>query len=85
MYFKLQKFTSQKLVNLAAVFYVRNALEVVYEHLWFEKFFRGLYPRTPVKRGGRTWGEKGEGREGKGREGKGREGKGRKWCPLVSI
>jgi hypothetical protein len=76
MYFKLQKFTSQKLANLAAVFYVRNALEVVYEHLWFEKFFRGLYPRTPFKRGGRTWGEKGR---------KGREGKGRKWCPLVSI
>jgi hypothetical protein len=67
MYFKLQKFTSQKLVNQAAVFYVRNALKVVYEHLWFEQFFRGLYPRTPVKRGGH--GERKEGR--KGREGSG--------------
>jgi hypothetical protein len=67
MYFKLQKFTSQNLVNQAAVFYVRNALKVVYENLRFEIFFRGLYPRTPVKRGGRIWGEKGrKGREGIG-------------------
>jgi hypothetical protein len=70
MYFKPQKFTSQNLVNQAAVFYVRNALKVVYEHLRFEKFFfRGLYPRTPVKRRGRTWG-------GKRKEG---------MVPLVSI
>jgi hypothetical protein len=74
MYVKLQKFASQNLVNQAAVFYVRNALKVVYEHLRFENFFRGLYPRIPVKRGGRTW-------ERKERK----EGKGRKWCLLVSI
>jgi hypothetical protein len=74
MYFKLQKFTSQNVVNQAAVFCVRNALKVIYEHLRFENFFPGLYPRTPVKRG----------REDMGRE-KGREGEGRKWCPLVSI
>jgi hypothetical protein len=65
MYFKPQKFTSQNLVNQAAVFYVRNALKVVYEHLRFENFLRGLYPRTAVKRRG------GHG-EGKGRKG---------WCP----
>jgi hypothetical protein len=50
---------SQNLVNQAAVFYVRNALKVVYEHLRFEIFFRGLYPQIPVKRRGRTWGGKG--------------------------
>jgi hypothetical protein len=67
MYFKLQKFTSQNLVNQAAVFYVRNSLKVIYEDLRFENFFRGLYPRTPVKRRGRTWGGKGrKGREGSG-------------------
>jgi hypothetical protein len=63
MYFKVQKFTSQNLLNQAAVFCVRNALEVIYEHLRFEKFSRGLYLRTPVERGGRTWG--GKGRKGK--------------------
>jgi hypothetical protein len=73
MYFKLQKFTSQNVVNQAAVFCVRNALKVIYEHLRFEKKFSGVVPRTPVKRG----------REDMGRERK--EGKGRKWCPLVSI
>jgi hypothetical protein len=64
MYFRLQKFTSQNLVNQAAVLCVRNALKVTYEHLRFEKFFRGLYPRNPVKQGGRTRG--GKGREGRG-------------------
>jgi hypothetical protein len=58
MYFKPQKFTSQNLVNQAAVFYVRNALKVVYEHLRFEKNFPGVVPRTAVKRRGRTWGGK---------------------------
>jgi hypothetical protein len=93
MYFKLQKFTSQNLVNQAAVFCVRNALKVTYEHLRFEKFFRGLYPGPPLNRGGRTRGGKGrEGREGEGgerRKGEGgrerKEGEGREWCPLVSI
>ena len=60
MYFKLQKFTSQNLVNQAAVFCVRNALKVIYEHLRFENFSRGLYPRTPLK---------GEGGHGEGRKG----------------
>jgi hypothetical protein len=61
MYFKVQKFTSQNLLNQAAVFCVRNALKVIYEHLKFENFSRGLYPRTAV--------EKGEGRHGEGRKG----------------
>jgi hypothetical protein len=75
MYFKLQKFRSQNLVNQAAVFCVRNALKVTYEHLRFEKFFRGLYPGPPLNRGGRTRG--GKGREGRGgREGGRKEGKG---------
>jgi hypothetical protein len=65
MYFKLQKFTSQNVVNQAAVFCVRNALKVIYEHLRFENFFRGLYPGPPLKGGGRTWGGKGR-KEGKG-------------------
>jgi hypothetical protein len=47
MYFKPQKFTSQNLVNQAAVFYVRNALKVVYEHLRFENFFPGVVPPDP--------------------------------------
>jgi hypothetical protein len=71
MYFKVQKFTSQNLLNQAAVFCVRNALKVIYEHLRFENFSRGLFPRTPLKEGGRTWG--------------GKEGEGREWCPFVSI
>jgi hypothetical protein len=90
MYFKLQKFTSQNLVNQAAVFCVRNALKVTYEHLRFEKFFRGYTPGPPLNRGGRTRG--GKGREGRGsgerRKGEGgRERKegGKEWCPLVSI
>jgi hypothetical protein len=65
MHFKLQKFMSQNLVYQAAVFCVRNALKVTYEHLRFEKFFRGLYPLTPVKRG----------REDLERERKGRHGR----------
>jgi hypothetical protein len=51
MYFKIRKFTSQNLVYQAAVFCVGNAPKVTYERLRFEKFFRGLYPRTPVKKG----------------------------------
>jgi hypothetical protein len=72
MYFKLQKFTSQNLVNQAAVFCVRNALKVIYEHLRCENFFRGLYPGPTLK-----------GEEDMGRERK--EGEGREWCPLDSI
>jgi hypothetical protein len=71
MYFKVQKFTSQNLLNQAAVFCVRNALKVIYEHLRFEKFSRGLYPGPPLKRG----------REHMGRK----EGEGREWCFFVSV
>jgi hypothetical protein len=60
MYFKVQKFTSQNLLNQAAVFYVRNALEVIYEHLRFENFSRGCTPGPPLK---------GEGGHGEGRKG----------------
>jgi hypothetical protein len=63
MYFKPQKFTSQNLVNQAAVFYVRNALKVVCEHLRFKHFFRGCIPGPPLK------GEGGHGREKEGRDG----------------
>jgi hypothetical protein len=78
MYFKIRKFTSQNLVYQAAVFCVRNAPKVTYERLRFEKFFRGLYPRTPLKRGGGH--EEGkEGWEGMERkEGRGRQGEGGK-------
>jgi hypothetical protein len=38
MYFKVQKFTSQNLLNQAAVFCVRNALKIIYEHPRFENF-----------------------------------------------
>jgi hypothetical protein len=63
MYFKLQKFTSQNLVNQAAVFCVRNALKVVYEHLRFENFFPGVVPPDPPL--------KGEGGHAEGKEGSG--------------
>jgi hypothetical protein len=46
MYFKEQKFTSQNLLNQAAVFCVRNALKVIYEHLRFE-IFPGVQPPDP--------------------------------------
>jgi hypothetical protein len=80
MYFKLQKFTSQNLVYQAAVFCVRNALKVTYEHLRFEKIFRGLYPWTPVKRGREDIGRERKGRHGRtgrGREERGKAGRGR--------
>jgi hypothetical protein len=62
MYFKLQKLTSQNLVNQAAVFCVRNALKVIYEHLRFEKFSGGYTPGPPLK--GREEREDGRGKEG---------------------
>jgi hypothetical protein len=74
----------KKLVHKDVVYYLQNALKPTYEHLEFEKFFRGLYPRTPVQRGreweGRNRGEEVE-REGRaeGWEGKIIEGKGREW------
>jgi hypothetical protein len=61
MYFKVQKLTSQNLLNQAAVFCVRNALKVIYEHLRFENFSRGVVPPDPVKRGREDMGR--EGRE----------------------
>jgi hypothetical protein len=71
MYFKIQKFTSQSLVYQAAVFWVRNAPKVTYERLRFEKFFRGLYPRTPIKKGREDTRRERRGRE---REVRGRQG-----------
>jgi hypothetical protein len=50
MYFKVQKFTSQNPLNQAAVFCVRNALKVIYEHLRFENFSGGC-TLDPVERG----------------------------------
>jgi hypothetical protein len=75
MYFKLQKFMSRKnLVNQrAAVFCVRNALKVTYEHLRFENFFRGLYPGPSLKGEGGHEGGKG-GVERRGPEGREMEG-----------
>jgi hypothetical protein len=61
MYFKVQKLTSQNLLNQAAVFCVRNALKVIYEHLRFENFSRGCTPGHPLK---------GEGGHGEGKEGR---------------
>jgi hypothetical protein len=54
-------------------FCVQNELKFTYVHLQFQKFFRGLYPRTPVKKG-----RGGEGGEGPGRRGRKGE-KGRGW------
>jgi hypothetical protein len=69
MYFKVQKFTSQNLLNQTAVFCVRNVLKVIYTSIRDLKIFSGVVPRTPVKRG----------REDMGREGRDQ------WCPFVSI
>jgi hypothetical protein len=81
MYLKIQKFPSQNLVYQAAVFCVRNAPKVTYERLRFEKFFRGLYPRTPVKKGREDTRRERRGGEGEGVEGgKGRRG-GKKVVP----
>jgi hypothetical protein len=81
---KFKSNSQKKLVHKDVVYYLQNALKPTYEHLEFEKFFRGLYPRTPVQRGreweGRNRGEEVE-REGRaeGWEGKRIEGKGREW------
>jgi hypothetical protein len=60
VYFKLQKLTSQNLVNQAAVFCVRNALKVIYDHLRFENFSEGytLDPGKGEGRKGRTEGKR---------------------------
>jgi hypothetical protein len=49
----------------------------------FENFFRGLYPRTPVKKGREDIRRERRGGERKEREGKEGE-EGREWCPLAS-
>jgi len=52
------------------------------EHVEFQNFLRGLYPRTPAKRGGggAGWGQGGKGGIGEwGQGGKGGLGKGRGW------
>jgi hypothetical protein len=63
-------------------FCIQNALKLTYEHMRFQKIFRGLYPRTPVSRGASS-NSAGKGaynagrREGRGREGgEGRKGGG---------
>jgi hypothetical protein len=54
-----------------------NDLKFTYVRLKIQKNFRGLYPRTPIIRGGKGKEGRGkEGKEGEGRGGKGREGKG---------
>jgi hypothetical protein len=56
-------------------FALQKALNLTYAHLQLKNFSRGLYPRTPVRRGkGR---EEREVREGLG--GKGKEIEGRGW------
>jgi hypothetical protein len=87
MYFKLQKFASQNLVNQTAVFCVRNALKVTYEHVRSEKISRLLYPGPPLNReGGHREGKKrkgGEERESRDREeGEGRKGREGNGAPL---
>jgi hypothetical protein len=74
-------------VYLTVVFCFQNALKLTYEHLQFQKFFRGLYPGLPLKGEGEGK-ERGIGGEGMelrevrkelGREGKewgGMEGEG---------
>jgi hypothetical protein len=55
-------------------FCVQNELKFTYVHLQFQKFFRGLYPRTPVKKGRGREGGEGPGRRGrKGEKGRGWE------------
>jgi hypothetical protein len=78
MHFKIQKFTSQNLVYQAAVFCVRNAPKVTYERLKFENFFRGLHPRTIVKKGKEDMRRERRGRGGRGRGRQGEGGKGRR-------
>ena len=66
----------------AVVFCFQNVLKLTYEHLQLLKIFRGLYPRTPVKREGKGFvkegetgigGERMEMREGGRNKGKGKE------------
>jgi hypothetical protein len=57
----------------------QNVLKLTYGHLGFQKFSRGLYPRTPVQRvgeGRRGGGEAGQARGRRGRKGGGGEREG---------
>jgi len=49
---KLQ-LTVKKLVHKDVDFCVQNAPKLTYENAKFQKVFKGLYLRIPVKRGGR--------------------------------
>ena len=51
-------------------FDVQNVPKITYEDLYFQKFFQGWYPWTPLNEGGE------ELREGDGMERQGKEGKG---------
>jgi hypothetical protein len=64
--------TGKNLAFQSAYFCLQNALKFTYARLERQKFFRGSYPRTPVKGEGK---EQGGERTGKGREGKGKGGK----------
>jgi hypothetical protein len=72
---KFKSNSKKKLVHKDVVYYLQNALKPTYEHLEFEKIFRGLYPRTPVQRGREWEGGIGE-RKWKGKEGQ-RDGRGK--------
>jgi hypothetical protein len=71
-----RKFQARQLVHESVDFVDQNALNLTNEHLYIKKFFRGLYPRTPVNRGREKGGEeKGKGKgEGMGRRRVGDEG-----------
>ena len=71
---KIRSFHGYSLLFLTARFGGQNALKLTYEHLRFQIFFRGLYPRTPFQgepRLTRREGERitqGEGEDGRGRK-----------------
>jgi hypothetical protein len=61
----------------------RNALKLTCEHLWIQKFFRGLLLGSPLK--GEDRGQEGRGVKGGERAGKGRVGDGRAEKGMVHI
>jgi hypothetical protein len=64
---------TRNLVAQRVVSCLKNAQKLIYMHLQFQKYFRGLYAGPPLKWGG--WDGAG-GVGGKGKEGKG-EGRGK--------
>jgi hypothetical protein len=66
---------SRNLVAQRVVSCLRKCAKT-YMHLQFQKYFRLLYSRTPVKME-EAWVEREVGREGKGMEGKGERGRGK--------